>query len=204
VSIWEVAKMNILYNAAVSYVFIVTLSVFPPITSSILSVHTQSTLSIFTPVLFVSFHFLTFNVGDWLGRYLCSFPRLLVWSSHRLAAYSLLRTLFIPLFLACNVSRPIPLPSSPSTSAVGPTSPIINSDFLYLVILLAFGISNGYISSMCMMAASSLDNNPKLKKEQVDTAATVAQFCLIGGLFIGSMMSFGVRAIICDCNPFHG
>jgi equilibrative nucleoside transporter 1/2/3 len=72
------------------------------------------------------------------------------------------------------------------------------------MILIAFGVSNGHISSLCMMAAPSLQHNERLKKEQVATAATVAQFCLVGGLVIGSAFSFGVRAMICDCDPFRG
>lgn len=94
----------------------------------------------------------------------------------------------------CNVQRPRSLdPSSP---------PVIQSDIIYLLILLLFGITNGWISTLCMMGAPSLKHNPKLKREQVAVSATVAQFCLVGGLVIGSVCSFGVRAMICDCDPF--
>lgn len=56
-----------------------------------------------------------------------------------------------------------------------------------------------------MMSAPSLAHNPRLKgrKEDVDVAATVASFCLMGGLTVGSLVSFGVRATICGCNPFY-
>lgn len=55
-----------------------------------------------------------------------------------------------------------------------------------------------------MMSAASLEHNPKLKgrKEDVDVAATVATFCLIGGITLGSFASFAVRAAVCECNPF--
>jgi equilibrative nucleoside transporter 1/2/3 len=141
-----------------------------------------------------------FNIGDWLGRYICTFPRLLIWSSRRLLVLAFFRTLFIPLFLTCNIKRE-PLSVSPPTNI---TVPLINSDFLYILILLAFGISNGYVATMGMMSAPSLEHNANLKKrkELVDTAATVAQFCLIGGLAIGSAFSFCVRMLICRCNPF--
>ena len=140
--------------------------------------------------------FLMFNVGDYAGRSLCSFPSLLVWSSRRLLVLSLLRTLFIPLFLMCNVNGAA---SSPSSS-----SPIIASDVLFMFLLLLFGISNGYVSSMGMMAAPSVTHNPRLRGriEDVDIAATVASFCLVGGLAVGSIASFAVRAAVCDCNPF--
>ncbi|KAJ3892782.1 nucleoside transporter-domain-containing protein [Lentinula edodes] len=200
-SIWRVAKTNVLYEIAVAYVFTVTLTVFPPITSSILptnpSIH---------PLLFTSIHFLVFGLGDFFGRYICSFPRLLVWSAKRLLALSLSRTLFIFLFLLCNVQRP-PNPTPDSLSSLIPDSPIppiINSDFLFMLILFLFGLSNGYVASMCMMSAPSLEHNPRLKgkKEDVDVAATVSQFCLIGGLVMGSVASFAVRGAVCGCNPF--
>jgi equilibrative nucleoside transporter 1/2/3 len=54
------------------------------------------------------------------------------------------------------------------------------------------------------MSAPSLEHNPRLKgrKDDVDVAATVANFFLVGGLVLGSFASFAVRAIICGCNPF--
>ncbi|KAG8935879.1 hypothetical protein FRC02_005878 [Tulasnella sp. 418] len=193
VSAIKVAKMNWMYNVAVAYVFIVTLAVFPPITSSIQSVDPDQ--SSYFGTLFNALHFLVFNVGDYLGRYLCTFPSLMIWSRKRLLGLSLARTMFIPLFLACNIQR------SDTTSPLA-TPPLINSDVLYILILLSFGISNGYSSTTCMMAAPSLEHNPKMRKDLVDTAATVAQFSLVGGLFLGSFASFGVRAAICDCDPF--
>ncbi|KAF7800116.1 hypothetical protein EIP86_011361 [Pleurotus ostreatoroseus] len=90
------------------------------------------------------------------------------------------------------------------SAIAGVSAAIISSDFLYMFILLAFGLSNGYVSSLCMMAAPSVEHNPRLKGrlEDVDVAATVASFCLVGGLAVGSFTSFGVRAAVCDCNPF--
>jgi solute carrier family 29 (equilibrative nucleoside transporter), member 1/2/3 len=73
-----------------------------------------------------------------------------------------------------------------------------------MVILFAFGLTNGYVSSMCMMSAPSLEHNPRLKgrREYVSIAATVETFCLVTGLAIGSVASFAVRSVVCDCNPF--
>ncbi|KAF9076571.1 nucleoside transporter-domain-containing protein [Rhodocollybia butyracea] len=189
--ILRVAKTNALFEIAVAYVFLVTLTVFPPITASVQSVNPN-----IHPLLFTSIHFLVFGLGDLFGRYICSFQQLLIWSAKRLLVLSLSRTLFIGLFLLCNIQRPA---SSPI-----PAAPIINSDFLFMLILFAFGLSNGYVSSMCMMSAPSLEHNPRLKgqREDVDVAATVSQFCLIGGLVLGSIVSFIVRGAVCACNPF--
>jgi len=136
-----------------------------------------------------------FNVGDFFGRFLCSFPRLLVWSSKRLLILSGTRSLFVPIFLMCNVQRP---------ATTVPYHPIIDSDILFMLILFFFGCSNGYVSSMCMMSSPSVEHNPNLKGrvEDVDVAATVASFCLVGGLATGSICSFAVSAAICGCNPF--
>jgi equilibrative nucleoside transporter 1/2/3 len=41
------------------------------------------------------------------------------------------------------------------------------------------------------------------RKEDVDSAAVIASFCIVGGLVMGSVLSFIVRAIVCACNPFH-
>ncbi|KAG6831868.1 hypothetical protein H0H92_006985 [Tricholoma furcatifolium] len=187
--ILHVAKINITYEVAVSYVFIVTLAVFPPISASV-----QPTNPATHPLLFTAIHFLVFNVGDFLGRYICAIPSLVIWAANRQVLLSLSRTLFIPLFLMCNIQRPSELP----------TTPIINSDFLFMLILFAFGLSNGYLSSVAMMAAPSLEHNPRLKgrRDYVDVAATVASFSIVGGLALGSVASFAVRGAICGCNPF--
>jgi equilibrative nucleoside transporter 1/2/3 len=54
------------------------------------------------------------------------------------------------------------------------------------------------------MSAPSLEHNPRLKgrKEDVDLAAPIVGFCVVGGLAAGSILSFIVRAIVCACNPF--
>lgn len=165
-------------------------AVFPPITISV-----QPTSPSVHPLVFSAVHFLMFNIGDFAGRSICSLPSLHIWSARRLLSLSLLRTLFIPLFLMCNVQW---------ASASSSSAAIISSDSLFMLIVLLFGLSNGYVSSMCMIAAPSLAHNPRLKgrTEDVDVAATVASFCLVGGLAIGAMVSFGVRAVVCDCNPF--
>jgi equilibrative nucleoside transporter 1/2/3 len=131
-----------------------------------------------------------------MGRYVCSFPKLMTWSARRLLTFSVARTLFVPLFLLCNLQRP--------SDAGIPSSPFINSDFVFMLLLFVFGGSNGYLSSCMMMAAPSLEHNPRLqgRRKDVDVAATVASFCLVGGLVMGSIASFAVRAAVCECNPF--
>ncbi|KAG2148126.1 nucleoside transporter-domain-containing protein [Suillus clintonianus] len=184
----RVFKANIIYEFALAYVFVITLAIFPVITITI-----QSTNPNTHPLLFTAVHFLTFNLGDFFGRYICSFPRVITWSATRILAFSIVRTLFIPIFLLCNTVQ------GPSRGL-----PVISSDFVYMLLVGALGLSNGYVSTLSMLGASSLEHNPRLRqrREDVPIASTVAGFCLIVGLAIGGFGSFGVRAIICQCNPF--
>ena len=127
---------------------------------------------------------------------MCSWPPLIIWSGRRLLVLALLRTLFIPVFLLCNVQ------SSLSTDV---RNPVVSSDWMFMLILLAFGWSNGYVSTLGIIASASVEHNPRLKgrREDVDVAATVANFCLVGGLTVGSLISFAVRGVLCQCNPFN-
>ncbi|KAF8843172.1 hypothetical protein BDN67DRAFT_897852 [Paxillus ammoniavirescens] len=186
-----VLKENFIFMFSIAYVYVVTLAVFPAITVTV-----QPTNPSVHPLLFTAVHFLAFNVGDLAGRYICSFSRFLVWSAKKILAMSLLRTFFIPLLLLCNVRRP---------SGTLPIPPIISSDILFMLILLAMGYTNGYVTSLCMLSASSLEHNPRLKgrREDVDIAATMAGSSVIVGLVVGAFLSFGVRAAVCDCNPFN-
>lgn len=186
--IMRVFKANIIYEFALAYVYVITLAIFPVITITI-----QPTNPKTHPLLFTAIHFLMFNLGDFFGRYICSFPRVITWSATRILAFSIVRTLFIPIFLLCNTVQ------GPSRGL-----PVISSDFVYMLLVGALGLSSGYVSTLCVLGASSLEHNPRLRqrREDVPIASTVAGFCLIVGLAIGGFGSFGIRAIICQCNPF--
>ncbi|KAG1753735.1 nucleoside transporter-domain-containing protein [Suillus paluster] len=185
--ILRIFQTNLIYNFAVGYVFAVTLAVYPAITVTIKPTNPNT-----HPLLFSAVHFLVFSSGDLLGRYSCSFPKLIIWSARRILVLAVLRTLFIPVFLLCNVEHSFPV------------TPFINSDLVYMLLLCALGVSNGYVSTLCMLGAPSLEHNIRLRgrQEDVDVASTVAAFCLIVGLAVGGFASFGVRAVICNCNPF--
>ena len=70
---------------------------------------------------------------------------------------------------------------------------------MFTFILLAFGRSNGYVLTSGMTASAPDKRNPRLKgrREDADVAATVASFCLIGGLAVGSLISFAVTGALC-------
>ncbi|CAE6451612.1 unnamed protein product [Rhizoctonia solani] len=197
-SIWIVARKNAYYNIAVFYVFVVTLAAFPAITTSISPVNSPGESIIFEPLIFSALHFLNFNVADLIGRALTTFKPISPASNTKLLLYSLARTAFIPLLLLCNIQHK----SKFGSLVDNPSEPFFNSDIAYMLILFAFGVTNGHVSTLVLMAAPSKVMNPGLELYESKTAARIAQFCLVGGLVVGSAMSFGVHAIQCRCNPF--
>ena len=85
-------------------------------------------------------------------------------------------------------------------------SSIPTSDFF---ILFTFGMSNRYVSTLCLMAAPSLRHNKELRdQEDVDTALAVTiqvhLFLMVSGLTVGNFASFGISMVVCRCNPFVG
>lgn len=141
-----------------------------------------------------------FNIGDYAGRFSCAYPAVQFWGRRQLMGYSLARVLLIPLLLMCNVR-------APGGGLIGIGSggvPLINSDFAFFALVTIIGLTNGHCCSLCMMAVSSTEHNDRIRSDQIDTAAVVAQFCLVGGLVTGSMASFAVRSMVCSCNPFLG
>ena len=202
-NVFRVLKQNWIFMFSAMYVFMVTFvsvcfgvmiarrltggffnqAVYPAIT-----VRVRSADPSIRPLLFTSAHFLVFNVGDLIGRYSCSLPCLVVWSSKKILVMALLRTFFVPLLMLCNVDQPT------GTTA----SPIIGSDILFMIILLAKGYTNGYVSTLAMLAASSLEHNPRLQnvREDADVATTLGDAFLNLGLALNSLSSFGVQALM--------
>lgn len=79
---------------SIGYIFLVTLSVFPAITSTITSVHAKRG-GLRSPNLFVPMAFIFFAAGDWIGRALPQVERLVFRNRKVLAGASLARTVFI-------------------------------------------------------------------------------------------------------------
>jgi len=118
-------------------IYAVTLGLFPSLSSTIQSTATScSWRHMFVPVGFV-----IYNAGDTIGRNLPGAVR----SSRRLLSLTLLRTGFVPLFMMCNV-----VPSS----GVSPlASPPLASDAWPMLVMVAFSLSNGWLTSCALMHA---------------------------------------------------
>ncbi|KAG9523400.1 nucleoside transporter family, partial [Aureobasidium melanogenum] len=158
--------------AAVFLTFTVTM-MFPVYTQRILSVNaTHSTSRIFQAPSFIPLAFLFWNAGDLLGRLLPAVPRLsLIHRPKLILILSIARVGFIPLYHLCNIRG---------------QGAVIDSDVFYLVVVqLLFGISNGYLGSMCMMGAAEW-----VDPEEREASGGFMGLCLVAGLAFGSLISF--------------
>lgn len=174
----------------VGYIFIITLMLFPSVTALIKSVRRpESNVSkkgarFFDDDIFVAFHFLLFNVGDWVGRMMPVSSMFQIFQVKYLVLLSTLRSVFIPLFLVCNVivseQRRLPV--------------LINSDFVYLILIWIFAVSNGWICSLAMMAAPQLESIKSAHEKSL--VGSVMSFSLVVGLAIGGSLSFIARWMV--------
>ncbi len=129
---------------------------------------------LFQPASFIPFAFLIWNTGDLIGRLLPLLPGFSLTSRPLiLFVISLIRIIFIPLYLLCNIRG---------------EGAVINSDTFYLVIVqLLFGTSNGYVGSSCMMGVGEW-----VQVEEREAAGGFMGLCLVAGLTVGSLLSFAV------------
>ena len=171
------------YALAVHLVFLVTLSVFPAVSMQVVSTADPGTVwatKFYVPVAC----FLLFNIGDYIGRILAeliAWPRPSATGSYVTLALSSARLLFIPLFLCCNVR--------PGDRSITPV--VFESDVIYMLIMAVFSLSNGYISSICMVAAPQV-----VRPEEAQTAAALMAALLGWGLALGAAASNALVLLI--------
>ena len=109
------------------FVFLITLSVFPGITSEIRSKHNLENLRcpeagrFYGAGVWQAMFFLLFNGGDTVGRLLAAARQCI--DPGRVYLLSIGRIVFVPLFLLCNIaaSTPSVTPSSGNHSASTPS-----------------------------------------------------------------------------------
>ncbi|RVX74605.1 hypothetical protein B0A52_01731 [Exophiala mesophila] len=150
---------------AVFVCFAVTM-IFPVFTASIRSVNGVDS------AIFIPTAFLIWNIGDLLGRLSTLWkPISLTHYPFALFCIAMARLLFIPLYFLCNIKG---------------KGAAISSDFLYLaVVQFFFGLSNGYLGSECMMGSGEW-----VLPEEREAAGGFMGLMLVGGLTVGSLLSF--------------
>ncbi|KAK3804897.1 MAG: nucleoside transporter-domain-containing protein [Benniella sp.] len=182
--------LMVLY-VSITLVFALTLSLFPSLTGLVESTNTEEHRSRLTGDLFVPFHFLMYNIGDWAGKALPS----IVWfapnTTHptrrqqlRYLFSALGRFIFIPIFLTSN----LPIPADKRLFPL-----LIHRDEVWFFLVFLFALSNGYLGSIIMMVGPSC----VLGGEKKARAGVRLGFWLTTGLALGSVASFGVRKLMC-------
>ncbi|KAJ2590264.1 hypothetical protein H4R99_007162 [Coemansia sp. RSA 1722] len=154
--------------------FAVTLSVFPSVTALV-----ESTSGF---KLLTEWHFLIYNVGDYLGRRAA--PSIPIFRASSLMAIALARILLIPAFFVCHLS-------------FSAWYNWIESDYVFLGLVVVLGITNGYLSTRSAIIAPGLSDQPTI-------AGSIVAISISTGLATGSLLSWPVRAAGCLCSPLGG
>jgi equilibrative nucleoside transporter 1/2/3 len=146
---------------------------FPVFTQRILSVRPVEDQGAFTqPATFIPLAFLFWNTGDLLGRLMTAVPSLsLVHRPKVVFILAVSRVAWVGLYHLCNIRG---------------AGAIVKSDFFYLVVVqLFFGLTNGYLGSICMIGAGQW-----VDPEEREAAGGFMGLMLVGGLAVGSLLSF--------------
>lgn len=174
----------IFYPFTVYLVFTCTLACFPAVTVLVKSVNDQDypdwANRFFIPVCC----FVLFNVGDYLGRLIAEkaqWPRPGKMGMIIVFVLSILRFVFIPLFLMCN--------ANPTNRTY--TSNYFTSDTAYIAIMSAFSLTNGYLANVAMISAPQT-----VIPEEKATAASIMVALLGLGLGSGALLSSAVVSLL--------
>ncbi|XP_056298195.1 equilibrative nucleoside transporter 2 [Pseudoliparis swirei] len=174
-SVMEVYKKIRVMAFCVTFVFTVTLSVFPAVTADVRTSFTGKWERFFISVCC----FLVFNISDWFGR---SVTTLVQWPPKESRLFPLLvvsRLAFVPLLMLCNVQKRSFLPV------------LFSHDAAFAVIMTLFALSSGYFVCLSMSYAPQL-----VEQKDAETAGALMTFFLSLGLSIGAALSFPLRALV--------
>ncbi|KAI1886377.1 hypothetical protein AGOR_G00213390 [Albula goreensis] len=174
--VFNIFKQIWVMALSVCFIFAITIGTFPTVTVEVRSIVKKGLwVEYFIPVSC----FLIFNVMDWAGR---SLTALCMWpgkDSKMLPILVVLRVVFVPLFMLCNVQ--------PRTY----TSVVFEHDAWYIVFMILFAFSNGYLASLCMCYGPK-----KVPPHESETAGAIMAFFLSLGLALGAALSFAIRALV--------
>uniref|UniRef100_A0A1A8RJ69 Solute carrier family 29 (Nucleoside transporters), member 2 n=2 Tax=Nothobranchius rachovii TaxID=451742 RepID=A0A1A8RJ69_9TELE len=174
-SVLEVFKKIWVMAFCVTFIFTVTLSVFPAVTVDVKTIFPGKWERYFISVCC----FLMFNIGDWVGRTITTVVRWPRKESTLFPALVLVRLVFVPLLMFCNVRSRVYLPV------------FFEHDAAFATIMAAFSISSGYFVCLSMSYAPQL-----VEPKDAETAGALMTFFLSLGLSLGAALSFLLRAAI--------
>lgn len=166
-------------GASAGLTFLVTGAVFPAVTVLVVSENVQSgsawTGRFFTPVC----NYLLFNLSDMSGRMACLFsPVSEKWEKH-LLVLSAWRLVPMVLLMLCNAQPRVYLPV------------VFSDDLSFVVLIVVFGLSNGYLLSAAMMQVPM-----KVETYLQEKAGFVMCMCAVVGLTIGSFITLFIVKLL--------
>ncbi|XP_056147845.1 equilibrative nucleoside transporter 3 [Lampris incognitus] len=162
-----------LLGLCVFYVFCVSITVFPAVSSAIQSVH-RDTGSPWTTTYFVPLtSFFLYNFADYCGRQATAWLQVPGPTSRMLPTLVLCRTVLVPLFLFCNYQ-----PRDHVRTV------LFNHDLYPVVFNCLLGLSNGYLGTLPMIYGPKV-----VPRELAEATGVVMSFFLTLGLASGSALS---------------
>ncbi|XP_071334171.1 equilibrative nucleoside transporter 2-like isoform X2 [Trachinotus anak] len=174
-SVKEVFKKIWVMAFCVTFVFTVTLSVFPAVTADVKTIFPGKWERFFLSVCC----FLMFNINDWFGRTITTFIRWPSKESRLFPALVISRVVFIPLLMLCNVQPRSRLPV------------YLAHDCAFTFLMALFSVTSGYFVCLSMSYAPQL-----VEPKDAETAGALMTFFLALGLSIGAALSFPLRALV--------
>jgi len=150
----------------VFFCFFITASIFPGMVIQIKSTYGDF-MKEWLGVIFV----VVFTVFDFLGRTSANYG--ILFRKQTVLIPVLLRLIFIPLFLMCN------------------KVPSFGNDFIPITLMALMALTNGYLASVTMMYGTD-----EADVHEKATASNIMSFCLLFGLFAGSMVGLGLSYVL--------
>lgn len=166
--------------AAAVFICFATTMFFPVFTARISSTQLEDgRYWLFDTATFVPLAFLFWNVGDLSGRLTAAtLPSIISNKPQFLIFASTIRIAFVSLYYLCNIA---------GRGAVVGANNAWGDAFYLLVVQFGFGLTNGWIGSLCMMGAAKW-----VHEGEEEAAGGFMGLMLVSGLAVGSLMSFVV------------
>ncbi|XP_054263412.1 equilibrative nucleoside transporter 3 [Macrosteles quadrilineatus] len=179
ISYTGILKKIWVHGFSVFFCFVVSLSMYPAITT-LVSSEKKGNNSAWNDVYFVPVvAYLIMSVMDYFGRIFAGLLQLPQKRAWVVGMLSLLRVVFFPLLLLCNAQPRHHLPV------------LIHSDILYILIVVMFGFTNGYLANITMICV------PKIVELHEQEVASSMMAAFLGvGLACGSFLSLLMVNII--------
>lgn len=174
-SVLEVFKKIWVMAFCVTFVFTVTLSVFPAVTADVKTRFGGKWVRYFISVCC----FLIFNINDWIGRTVTTVVQWPGRDSRLFPVLVVCRVVFVPLLMLCNVLPRSHLPV------------YFHHDAAFAVIMALFSLTSGYFVCLSMSYAPQM-----VEPKDAETAGALMTFFLALGLSIGAALSFPLRALV--------